>query len=830
MDLVSVQVSEGFTSLDQQTKDIVNTLLQTRDTSKDIQIEMVAVAQLLNRVEKIVNENNKTGKEILSTIREIDRLEVWPQDWSSQLEKSTGSAGTNESHLRNLVDETILESLQYDRMTERVDKVEIAHQKTFDWIFRKSESDEIPWNSFVDWLTQGSGVYWINGKAGSGKSTLMRYIYEDSRTKDLLRIWAAPLSLTTATFFFWNIGSNLQKSQVGLLRSILYEVFDQHRGLIVNLLPKLWAKSYTSLVRSSTIHDRRDIWSLPVLMQLFRELIAQVKIPLKFCLFIDGLDEFDGLPGDIADLIQNVSRSANVKVCLSSRPLVVFETTFGMAPKLRLEDLTFDDIRQYAKDRLGENERFKQLIIQAPKKAPELIEEIVRKADGVFLWVMLVVKSLLAGLGNEDNISDLEKRLWHLPGELGDMYTHMLGQIEEIYQCRASKFFQLLRVVNLVDETISSAIEDPEMLTILGLALANDEDLELLDELKPMQWRDSIISQKCEKMATKLKASTSGLLEVQSYHYPARSRSVTPTLAVTESKRRVQYLHRTLREYLEQPDIWEIQLRRTSKLDFNPHLQMLRSYILQFKVLKVPTPFLVQTMSIALTHAHFADTGTKKPYVTLLDELDHTVTHIWETTPYEDGIINYWADGPILVKAVQYGLGTYVKHKLNPRDHRLAKKRSSMLEHKGRPLLDIAISPGLPDSKLPLSSRTIEALLQSGSKPNQKYQNVTPWERAIKVQFERHLAIPSHDHERARECALQGVAVFKIFLQYGAKPQVTCHTAKGIVSARTVVDETCARLAPEETAELNRQLEGTDDTGVKRWPIMRVFLVWKEDR
>lgn len=32
------------------------------------------------------------------------------------------------------------------------------------------------WNDFVAWLEEGDGLYWIAGKAGSGKSTLMKYI------------------------------------------------------------------------------------------------------------------------------------------------------------------------------------------------------------------------------------------------------------------------------------------------------------------------------------------------------------------------------------------------------------------------------------------------------------------------------------------------------------------------------------------------------------------------------------------------------------------------------------------------------------------------------
>jgi hypothetical protein len=46
-----------------------------------------------------------------------------------------------------------------------------------------------------------------------------------------------------------------------------------------------------------------------------------------------------------------------------------------------------------------------------PRDARDLIMEVVTKADGVFLWVSLVVESLLKGLGNRDEIEDLRERV-----------------------------------------------------------------------------------------------------------------------------------------------------------------------------------------------------------------------------------------------------------------------------------------------------------------------------------------------------------------------------------------------------------------------------------
>jgi hypothetical protein len=830
MDLASLQLSEGFTTLDQSTRDIAGVLLEAQGIPEDIKDQMVAVAQLLNGIEKpVISENGKTEDEIPSPIYQTGHLEGWPRDSVGEGERQTRPAETNKTHFRTLVDEMVLESLRYPTMAARMENMEEAHVQTFDWIFQECKSDKILWDSFFKWLTDSSGIYWINGKAGSGKSTLMRYIYANPKTRRLLSNWAAPLPPTTATFFFWNNGNKLQKDRVGFLRSILYEIFDQHRELILNRLPALWARSYTSLIQSIT-QRKRETWSVIILRKLFQELVAQDKFPLKVCLFVDGLDEYDGGHGKIVELIQDISKLADVKVCISSRPLKIFEDTFRSAPKLCLEDLTSQDIRQYAMDRLGENARFKQLTLEEPVKAPEFVEEIVRKADGVFLWAVLVVKSLIADLGNRDDIPDLQRRLGLLPRKLGDLYAYILHKIGPSHQRKASEYFQLLRAVNLVDEIMSSAEEDPEMLTIFGLALADDADSDLDSALNSPTWTDLVITQKCENMIDRLKVCCSGLLEVRGYDYSTCSMSLRPRYAVAGSWRRVQYLHRTLREYLEQPESWKSQLQLTSSYGFNPHLQMLKSYMMQFKVLPVGPDFLEQNMPITLSHAHFADTGVAQPYVDLLDGLDRIATQVWQQITFEEGILNYWIDDPMLLKAVQYGCGTYVKYKLNPRNNYAIRNQHLMLQFSGRPLLDIAIEPGLKSSKITLSPQVIEALLQSGAKPNLKFENASPWERTIKVQFETYLSIPSDDHERGRECALQSVEVFRTFLRYGAKRDACCRVAGELVSARMAIDKMSARLTPEEAAEAKRQLGGAGNDHSKRNSLMSVLLPRKKDK
>jgi hypothetical protein len=98
-------------------------------------------------------------------------------------------------------------------------------------------------------------------------------------------------------------------------------------------------------------------------------------------------------------------------VCASSRPLLAFERAFTTSPRLILQNLTYTDIGLYVSNKLSDNDRMKTIEIVEPGLRADLTSSIVTNASGVFLWVHLVVGSLLDGLGNYDVGADL-KRGW----------------------------------------------------------------------------------------------------------------------------------------------------------------------------------------------------------------------------------------------------------------------------------------------------------------------------------------------------------------------------------------------------------------------------------
>jgi len=65
------------------------------------------------------------------------------------------------------------------------------------------------------------------------------------------------------------------------------------------------------------------------LVAAFKILIKQTAVPLKLCLLIDGLDEYEGEHEEMTNLFKEVTSLANVKARVSSRPWLVFQDCFS---------------------------------------------------------------------------------------------------------------------------------------------------------------------------------------------------------------------------------------------------------------------------------------------------------------------------------------------------------------------------------------------------------------------------------------------------------------------------------------------------------------------
>lgn len=258
------------------------------------------------------------------------------------------------------VSRTILRTMYFPEIERRYEKIAVAYQETFKWVFQ-SPSSSTEWADFPAWARDKTiPLYWITGKAGAGKSTLMRYIYDHRETRAALKVWAGGRPLITAFFFFWNSGSTMQMSYEGLVRALLYQILDQAPELVSAVLPhrlELGILFGEHLVGSES---RAARWTWDELLRTFRLLINRCTKRYRMAFFIDGMDEFQGNPTDLIDFMTSLL-APGIKVCASSRPWVVFEDAFSHRPHLRLENLTHQDIKHYVNSRMTTSPGFRVL-------------------------------------------------------------------------------------------------------------------------------------------------------------------------------------------------------------------------------------------------------------------------------------------------------------------------------------------------------------------------------------------------------------------------------------------------------------------------------------
>lgn len=66
----------------------------------------------------------------------------------------------------------------------------------------------------------------------------MKYLIDDPRTLQYLQTWAGDNEVTLAHHFFWTAGTPMQKSQTGLMRTLLFHIIRQCPEKALELIPQ----------------------------------------------------------------------------------------------------------------------------------------------------------------------------------------------------------------------------------------------------------------------------------------------------------------------------------------------------------------------------------------------------------------------------------------------------------------------------------------------------------------------------------------------------------------------------------------------------------------
>ncbi|CZR32856.1 uncharacterized protein FPRO_01936 [Fusarium proliferatum ET1] len=296
--------------------------------------------------------------------------------------------------------------------------------------------DEIDliWDGFRTWLQSDDKLFWIRGKPGSGKSTLIKFVINNDNTKRLLSSWRPNTKILS--HFFWKIGSEPQNSIKGMLCSLLYDLLSEDDDAIDKVLKEF---------KFSESKDFYKEWSYQEVEKVLWYLLDASAHPN--CIFVDGLDEISDKDGyqALLNVVQRLTTCRGVKICVSSRPET--ELVRGLekngVPNLRLDDLTKPEMAVYLQ------KEFQRL----PKEHSAYLhfeyftKTLLEKAQGVFLWLTLATNSVTNGIMNGDDKKTLSQRLEELPEELESLYQTMWDRLNgnsRVYRETAARYFRFV--------------------------------------------------------------------------------------------------------------------------------------------------------------------------------------------------------------------------------------------------------------------------------------------------------------------------------------------------------------------------------------------------
>ncbi|GAB7358624.1 hypothetical protein MBLNU230_g3854t1 [Neophaeotheca triangularis] len=378
-------------------------------------------------VENIRDVDDKIVAGVSTLEAGLEDLKMTTKDATDAIQASLDDAAEKQRA------QAILSSLKNPELQRRWEDIPDADEdQTRDWLLA-FESQEPQIANLLSFLQAGSGLFWILGKPASGKSVFTKFLADPARLDDLLEEQPPSEQCTIASHWFWTPGTKTQNSLQGMLQSLLHQVLKADPDLVKRVCPTRW----TRRIESSS-------WSVNELRSSLQAAVAASDRRIDF--FIDGLDECqpETEHGKLVSILEKLASYKKSRLVVSSRPWKVFEPFSAPRKTLCMESVNnrpiLTNVRSRLKDVLG-----RRLVISEVQwdcecargtwlrcktldhsDAHYLAQDIIRKADGNFLWVKLVLDAVCKQLQAKNSIPASRNYVRELPKELEEYFKKMI--------------------------------------------------------------------------------------------------------------------------------------------------------------------------------------------------------------------------------------------------------------------------------------------------------------------------------------------------------------------------------------------------------------------
>src|SRR5271163_97766 len=174
-------------------------------------------------------------------------------------------------------------------MNLRRNAIGLAADKTCTWLLKHQ--------NYSTWLGQRYALLWIKGKPGSGKSVLM-----DTLLRNVER--QAPIDgFVVASFFFHGRGSHMQRTPIGLFRSLLHQILRQ--------IPPLLSRFCSEFIFRRETRGKPGVawdWDVKYLQEFLESEVLTLSQTYPIKIFADALDECGETAGrDLVSYFQRMT-------------------------------------------------------------------------------------------------------------------------------------------------------------------------------------------------------------------------------------------------------------------------------------------------------------------------------------------------------------------------------------------------------------------------------------------------------------------------------------------------------------------------------------------
>jgi ankyrin repeat protein/nucleoside phosphorylase len=352
----------------------------------------------------------------------------------------------------------VKESLRFLENEYRFHNIQRPHSDTCKWLLTNDH--------YMAWLddkqiARHHGLLWLKGKPGSGKSTMMKFA--------LLNAQACEQEDVHISFFFNARGSPIEKSTEGVYRQLLLQLF--------NDLPKT-QQAFDDFPADYFPKAPNYKWQISQLENLLEKAIGKIG-QSRLWVYIDALDECDeeqvrGMVTFLTSCLE--THGIGMRLFFASRPYPNIDVRNKLELNLDGEREHTHDIERYVQKEFGAKNDPQNQYLQ------RIQNDIVERASGVFIWVVLVVQILNKERDGGRNVQELERTLRDIHKDLGELFRSILDKNDEDVESTRLCFRLLLfSARSLSREELYFAIQSGRKQDIVALERDGDINTETMD-------------------------------------------------------------------------------------------------------------------------------------------------------------------------------------------------------------------------------------------------------------------------------------------------------------------------------------------------------------